>query len=173
MNKVVVARLGRAVGLKGFLKLHNLSDFSEQFKKKASFYTEDERILSIKEVNKTRSLVLFDGYESLEMAQILRNEFLYQSIEASRKNCKLKEGEYFYFDIMACELFEGDLYLGIVVDILQTSASHLLLIKTDEKLVQKGLAKEFYLPFKPHITKVELECKRLFAQKALWLLESL
>ena len=38
MNELLsVAKLGRVVGLKGALKLHNLSDFKEQFKKGACF----------------------------------------------------------------------------------------------------------------------------------------
>mgnify|MGYP003325207756 CR=1 FL=1 len=36
-----VAKLGRTVGLKGALKLHNLSDFESQFKKGAKFFTKD------------------------------------------------------------------------------------------------------------------------------------
>mgnify|MGYP000951624045 CR=1 FL=1 len=35
---VKVATIGRCVGLKGYLKLHNKSDFPEQFKKGATFF---------------------------------------------------------------------------------------------------------------------------------------
>lgn len=169
---VLVAQLGRSVGIKGFVKLHHLSDFPEQFKRGASFFDEKGQIYTIKSCK--ADSVLFENYESLELAKNLVNLKLYQSIEQSRKSCKLKKDEFFYFDIIGLKVFENGVFIGVVKDILQTSAQHLLLIACDEKLIAQGRAKEFYLPYASfYVSSVDLPNSQIHAQNALTLLESL
>lgn len=154
---MLVAKLGRTVGVQGFVKLHNLSDFPEQFKCGASFFDKNLRVLKIKARN--AQSVLFEGFESLESAKTLVNLELFQSVEKSRTSCKLNEGEFFYFDIIGLEVFENGLLLGIVKDILP-AGNDLLLIKSDESLVKKGFASEFYLPYVDfYVKSVELGAK--------------
>lgn len=154
---VLVAKLGRTVGVQGFVRLHNLSDFPEQFECGASFFDKNSRVLKIKARN--AQSVLFEGFESLECAKTLVNLELFQSVEKSRTSCKLNEGEFFYFDIIGLEVFEDGLLLGVVKDILP-AGNDLLLIKSDESLVKKGFASEFYLPYVDfYIKSVELGAK--------------
>lgn len=141
---VLVAKLGRTVGVQGFVRLHNLSDFPEQFECGASFFDKNSRVLKIKARN--AQSVLFEGFESLESAKTLVNLELFQSVEKSRASCKLGDDEFFYFDIIGLEVFENGLLLGVVKDIL-SAGNDLLLIKSDESLVKKGFASEFYLPY--------------------------
>ena len=154
---VLVAKLGRTVGVQGFVRLHNLSDFPEQFECGASFFDKNLRVLKIKARN--AQSVLFEGFESLESAKTLVNLELFQSVEKSRTSCKLNEGEFFYFDIIGLEVFENGLLLGVVKDIL-SAGNDLLLIKSDESLVKKGFASEFYLPYVDfYVKSVELGAK--------------
>lgn len=154
---MLVAKLGRTVGVQGFVKLHNLSDFPEQFECGASFFDKNSRVLKIKARN--AQSVLFEGFESLESAKTLVNLELFQSVEKSRASCKLNEGEFFYFDIIGLEVFENGLLLGVVKDILP-AGNDLLLIKSDESLVKKGFASEFYLPYVDfYVKSVELGAK--------------
>ena len=154
---VLVAKLGRTVGVQGFVRLHNLSDFPEQFECGASFFDKNSRVLKIKARN--AQSVLFEGFESLECAKTLVNLELFQSVEKSRASCKLGDDEFFYFDIIGLEVFENGLLLGIVKDILP-AGNDLLLIKSDESLVKKGFASEFYLPYVDfYIKSVELGAK--------------
>lgn len=154
---MLVAKLGRTVGVQGFVRLHNLSDFPEQFECGASFFDENSRVLKIKARN--AQSVLFEGFESLESAKTLVNLELFQSVEKSRASCKLNEGEFFYFDIIGLEVFENGLLLGVVKDILP-AGNDLLLIKSDESLVKKGFASEFYLPYVDfYVKSVELGAK--------------
>jgi 16S rRNA processing protein RimM len=51
MNKVYVAKLGKAVGLQGHLRLFIDSDFPEQFKKGAVFTTNRNLTLKVLEYN--------------------------------------------------------------------------------------------------------------------------
>lgn len=154
---VLVAKLGRTVGVQGFVRLHNLSDFPEQFECGASFFDENSRVLKIKARN--AQSVLFEGFESLESAKTLVNLELFQSVEKSRTSCKLGGDEFFYFDIIGLEVFENGLLLGVVKDILP-AGNDLLLIKSDESLVKKGFASEFYLPYVDfYVKSVELGAK--------------
>lgn len=154
---VLVAKLGRTVGVQGFVRLHNLSDFPEQFECGASFFDKNSRVLKIKARN--AQSVLFEGFESLESAKTLVNLELFQSVEKSRASCKLGDDEFFYFDIIGLEVFENGLLLGVVKDIL-SAGNDLLLIKSDENLVKKGFASEFYLPYVDfYIKSVELGAK--------------
>lgn len=154
---VLVAKLGRTVGVQGFVRLHNLSDFPEQFECGASFFDKNSRVLKIKARN--AQSVLFEGFESLECAKTLVNLELFQSVEKSRTSCKLGDDEFFYFDIIGLEVFENGLLLGVVKDILP-AGNDLLLIKSDESLVKKGFASEFYLPYVDfYVKSVELGAK--------------
>ena len=137
---VLVAKLGRTIGIKGFVRLHNLSDFPEQFKRGASFFDENGREFIIKECS--GDSVLFEGFEGIEKAKNLVNLSLFQSIEQSRESCKLGKDEFFYFDIIGLKVLENGVLLGIVKDIIEAGVNHLLLIATDEKLVvaEKKLA---------------------------------
>ncbi len=171
----MVAKLGKTIGLKGFVRLHNLSDFPEQFKKGASFFCKElQGNLRIKAYNFSNNTALFEGFECIEEAKKLVNLSLYQSIEESRKTCKLKKDEFFYFDILECKVRDFKRNLGKVVDILEVSNSHLLEISTDEELVKKGFAKNFYIPYldkfvkKIDTNKKLIECK----DEAFFILEN-
>lgn len=154
---MLVAKLGRTVGVQGFVRLHNISDFPEQFECGASFFDKNSRVLKIKARN--AQSVLFEGFESLESAKTLVNLELFQSVEKSRASCKLGDDEFFYFDIIGLEVFENGLLLGVVKDILP-AGNDLLLIKSDESLVKKGFASEFYLPYVDfYVKSVELGAK--------------
>jgi 16S rRNA processing protein RimM len=67
-NKFQVAKLGKAVGLHGEMKLHLKSDFPEQFKIGARFDSKRGE-LEIESYNPERDLVKFKGYNSAEEAK--------------------------------------------------------------------------------------------------------
>ncbi|CAD7286498.1 ribosome maturation factor RimM [Campylobacter suis] len=168
-----VAQLGKSVGLKGYVKLHNRSDFPEQFKKGAKFFDKNNTELVIKHYDKIRSEVLFEDFESIEKAKELTNRILYTTIEQTRKACKLKKDEYFYFDIIGLKVVENNEILGVVDDIEQVAKDSLLLVETDEKLTQNGFAKSFYLPYIDNFVKsIDLQTKEILAINAKALLES-
>lgn len=173
MNKILVAKIGKTVALRGYLRLHILSDFPYIFKKNSAFMSSDDRTLKIKNFDKEKSLVLFEGYEDVNLAKDLTNLELYQSLEDTKKYCKLNKDEFFYFDIISCEIFEDSLKLGKVIDILQTSASYLFLVQVDKSLGQ-DFATQFYLPYANfYIESVDIKSKKIYAKNALELLKSI
>ena len=66
----------------------------------------------------------------IKTIKTLTNKTIYTTKEETRKNCKLKKGEFFYFDIIGCEIYENNQRLGEVKDIDTVGANHLFLIKT-------------------------------------------
>ena len=172
MQKVEVAKLGRAVGLKGEMKLHLLSDFPEQFKKGAKFKVNDKELV-VEYYNQSRSVIKFLGINSPEEARKLTNKIIYSSIEETRESCKLEEDEYFWFDIIGCEVLEDGIRLGVVTDIQRFPAADYLLIKTDESLVEKGKAKSFLIPYIDKFIKdVNIDEKKIEVKEGLDILES-
>lgn len=168
-----VAKLGRTVGLKGALKLHNLSDFEGQFKKGAKFATKTGTMLEIKSYEKAQKLVIFEGFESVEKAGELVNTLLLRSIKDTRKYCKLNSGEYFYFDIIGCEIYENSMLLGQISDIMENGAGFLLCVQTDTKLVKAALPKEFFVPYNDHfVLEVDIKAKRILAKNSFAILEN-
>lgn len=173
-NKVYVAKLGKAVGLKGHLRLFIDSDFPEQFKKGSTFLTNKNFQLTILEYLKDRDLVSFEGYSDMESAKKLTNTELYTTIEQTKEFCKLKDNEFFWFDLISCEVYEDNLKLGVVSDVHRFPLNDYLEVKTDSQLVEKGLPKIFLIPhiFETFIQRVDIQNKKIFAINAFDILEN-
>ena len=170
---VEVATIGRCVGLKGYLKLHNKSDFPEQFKKGATFFDKNNDQLVIKDYNRQKELVLFENFDDLDLAKTLVNRTIYTTKELTRKNCKLKKNEFFQFDIIGLKVVESGEILGIVEDIQDNFANSLLYIKTDEELTLGSKPKNFYIPYLKHfIESVNLDGGEILVKGARAILEN-
>ncbi len=174
MNNIYVAKLGKTVGLKGHMKLHIDSDFPEQFRKGAKFSTNRKLTLTVKEYNSNKGTILFEDYENIDLAKVLTNQELYTSIEESKKVCNLEENEFFWFDLVDCEVYEDDLLLGKVSQVHRYPSSDYLEIQTNSKLVEKELPKIFLIPFlfDIYILNVDVGSKKITVQKSYEILEN-
>ena len=168
-----IATLGRTVGLYGDMKFHDKSDFPEQFFAGAVLLKGDGKPLTILDINHTRGTILIKGFEGLENAKKLTNVKLYTTKEATREQCELEEGEFFWFDIEDCEVFEENQKIGVVKEVERISITNYLTIITDEALVAKGASKSFLVPYqKDFILKTDVENKRIDLVGALNILEA-
>ena len=174
MNKVYVAKLGKAVGLQGHLRLFIDSDFPMQFKKGAVFTTNRNLILKVIECNLNKDLIKFENYEDVDLAKKLTNSELFTTQEATKEFCVLKENEFFWFDLISCEIFENELLLGKVKDIHRYPLNDYLEVQTSSELVSKELPKVFLIPhiFDKFIEKVDIENKKIFVKNAFDILEN-
>lgn len=168
-----IATIGKTVGLKGDMKLHINSDFPEQFKKGASFFLNENQSLTLGDINHERGIARFIGYTSPEDAKKLTNKYLYTTIERTRDECHLKDGEYFWFDIEGCKVVEDGKILGVVDEVDRIGITNYLFIITDEELVSKGFAKSFLLPFnKPFTLNTDIQAKIITVNGGMDILEA-
>ncbi len=144
---IQVAKIGRLVGLRGELRLNIHCDFPEQFKPNATFTTDKNFNLQIDSFNPKKNTILFKGYSSRDSAAKLVNLNLFTTAEETSKECKLEDGEFFWFDMIGSVVQEETVVLGIVKDIERMGLDDYLLIDTANELVEQGLAKLFYLPY--------------------------
>lgn len=173
-NFIEVAKLGKVVGLKGELKLHNLSDFPEQFKKNSIFTTQTGEILSVETFNKNRSTILFAEIKDATCASKYVNQILFTTKEETKKNCFLKNDEFFWFDIIGCEVLNSEELLGSVVEIERIGTQDYLHIKTDEKLEKQGYCSSFMIPYiDRYILCVEILEKKIVTKDAKDFLEKI
>ena len=168
-----IATLGRTVGLSGDIKLHIKTDFPEQFVPNATFITDKKQTLRLRDVNDQRGTVRIEGFESLESAKRLTNVKLFTTEEATREQCELEEGEFFWFDITGCDIFENGKRLGVVIEVERISITDYLSVKTDNALVAQGESKSFLIPYhKPFIVETNITEKRIDVEGALDILQA-
>lgn len=173
MDRIYIAKLGKTVGLKGQQKLIIDTDFPEQFKKNTKLITDKKQELIIETYNATSSVVKFVGIDSIEEAKKLTNRQLFVSSEDTRDNCNLDDKQFFWFDMIGCEVKEDTLILGKVTDIQRMPLSDYLMIETDPKLIEKGFSNSFLLPYvDTYIINVNIEKKSIIAQDAKDILEA-
>lgn len=173
MNDIYVAKLGKAVGLKGHLKLFIESDFPEQFCKGATFTTNKNQTLIVQEFNANRGIVKFEMIDDMDAAKKLTNTQLYTSYEQTKQDCILDTNQYFWFDIIGCEIIENEESLGHVKDIQRYPLSDYLEVKTSSILVQNELPKIFLIPYlEEYIINVDLEKKLVTTKGAKLILEN-
>lgn len=173
-DKVYIAKLGKTVGLKGFVKIYIESDFPEQFKKGKTFTTNKKLTLTIQEYNPDREIIKFKEFDSVEDVKRLTNQELFTSQEDSRDNCELEDGEFFWFDIIGCAIVEGDKTLGVVKEIHRYPVDDYLEVTTSSELVEKELPKNFLIPYikEEYILNVDLENKSIEVKGAYDILEN-
>ena len=168
-----IATIGKTVGIKGDMKFHIKCDFPEQFHNGATFFTNLKKDITLDDVNLERGIIKIAGINTIEDAKKYTNAKLFTTREETRKNCHLDEGEYFWFDLEDCEVFEDGKCLGKVHDIERIAITNYLNIKTDEKLIQSGSAKSFLVPFiEPFKVHVDIDKKIITLRGAMDILEA-
>ena len=172
LSKFQVAKLGKAVGLHGEMKLHLKTDFPEQFKPGASFDSKRGELV-IETYNPERDLVKFKSYNSPQDAKRLTNLDLFTTEEKTREEITLDAGQYFWFDIVGASVYEADLLLGKVAEIERLGTTDYLKLETDKDLVSKKMPNSFLIPYLDNfVLEVDTETKIIKVQGGFDILEA-
>jgi len=164
--QLTVAKIGKTVGLDGKLKLHLSTDFPEQFKKGACFYSLGEA-LEIESYDTASSTVKFKNFNNVDDASRLTNRTISATLDSTRKDCKLGKDEFFWFDIIGLDVIEDSETLGVVESIERYGITDYLSVKTDIKLVNENLPKSFLLPYQDRfVSSISLEEGKIYAMHA-------
>lgn len=161
---LVIGRLRRSHGIKGEIGMEVLTDFPERLKPgKQVFIGEDHRPLKINQIRAKGKLILllFEGYDTCEQVNNLRNQLVYISGQAITP---LPEGQYYHHQIIGLSVKDpaGNL-LGKITEILSTGANDVYVVKQEN-------GKEILLPaIGSVILEVNLEQGVLTTQPPEWL----
>ena len=168
----LIAQIGRTIGLWGDLKFHIYTDFPEQFKV-GNTYKSNRGDLTIADINFTRGIVKFRGYESVDSAKKLTNTKIYANIAQTKENCDLQEGQHFWFEVIGCVVMQNDEVLGIIEDIQRMGDTDYLFVNTDDALIKADLPKTFLIPYiDRYVLKADTDEKILYVQDAKEILEA-
>jgi len=109
----------------------------------------------------------------MEAAKKLTNAKLFSTVEQTREQVELKEGEHFWFEIIGCEVVEGNEVLGQVETIDRMADTDYLAITTAPALVEAGLPRSFLLPYIPrYIVTADTATRRIVTRDARDVLEA-
>ena len=170
---VYLGKLGRAVGLKGEMRIILETDFLEQFKKGTFLYLADSSVLAIESIDLNKNHIKLLDIDSPENASKYTNKEIFSTHEDTRKNCKLKEGQFFWFDLIGLHVLENDLLLGIVRDVSRFPGSDYFEIETNQELCAQGMPKSFLIPYIPNFIKnVNLDENKINVQNSLDILKN-
>jgi len=171
-DKALIAQIGRTIGLWGDLKFHLHTDFPEQFKI-GNTYKSNRGNLTIADINFTRGIIKFRGYESIDSAKKLTNLKIFSDETLTRESCDLKAGEHFWFDIIGCIIEQESEILGTITEVQRMGDTDYLVIKTDINLIEAGLTKNFLIPYiERYVIKSDIESKTVYVKDAKDILEA-
>lgn len=164
---VAIARIAKPRGLRGELAADILTDFPERFEDLANVTAVlpdgTRRELKIEKhwFHSGRIVLKFDGLDSVEQAEILRDADICVS---ESEVVELEEGEYFDWELTGCEVrtLEGRV-IGNVRELMRTGATEILVVEGE---------KEYLIPFAESIcTEVDIENKVIVIDPPEGLLE--
>jgi len=168
-NNILVAKLGKSVGLKGDLRLFIESDFPQVLQKNLILTTNKNKLLKIEKVNYSNSTIKFVGIDSIDEAKKLTNSLLFMSLEETKSKCILNKGEYFWFDLVELEVYEENELLGKIVNIQRLPSADYLEIETNQNLNLdiKKIPKKFLVPYMDNfVNGVDLQNKKIYLKNA-------
>lgn len=130
---LVVGKLRRPHGIRGEIILEVLTDFPERLHRGLVVYVGPQhqplRLSSLRQIE-GGLLIAFQGYKDREAAGELRNQLV--MVRADDRP-PLEEGEYYHHQIMGLRVVnEGGQFLGQVVEILETGANDVLVIRPEQ-----------------------------------------
>ena len=171
-NRFQVAKIGKAVGIYGEMKFHLKTDFPEQFVKGFTFNTKRGELV-IESYNPERDLIKFKGYKSAEDAKKLTNLDLFVSEEQTRDSISLEDGQFFWFDLVGLNVYEGELLLGSVAEVERLGVTDYLKLNTDKDLVSKKMPNSFLIPYLDNfVLEVDMATKQIKVQGGFDILEA-
>lgn len=134
--KITVGVVQKPFGIKGELKIKPQTDFvEERFKVGNELYIDLNNNVKQYEVESMRKhqgslLVKFKGLDSLNDVEFFHRALI-QIDETDQHD--LDEGEFYFKDLMGCEVFCEGKQLGVVSDVMDMPAHPVLRIKTNNE----------------------------------------
>ena len=163
-DKLLVATIGKVVGLGGDLKLHLETDFTEQFARGEKFILSNGKEIIVADFDEKKNLIKFEGFLVREEAKKLTNQKLYTTKSKSKNSIELKDGEYFWFDLENLEVYEDTSLIGTIIKVERIAGYDYFLVSASNELIDAHNGpKTFLVPYirDRYIKQVDLQSKRV------------
>ena len=96
-------------------------------------------------------MLKFEGFDNINDVELYKGDYLYQ--ERDHEGIELAEHEFYYSDIIGCTVFNGEIPIGRVTNIIETGANDVWVVKGD---------KEYMIPYIADVVKdVDIENKTI------------
>lgn len=150
-----IGKITTTHGIKGELKIINLSDF-DRFKandKVYIIYEEQEISLTVEKVRSHKNYLIVKFKEYNNINDVLKYKGL---IVYSKERAKLSENEFYHEDLIGLNVYTNtNLYLGIVQDVIELPHGHILEVDSKE-------TKRVLIPFvSEFIVEVNISNKKI------------
>lgn len=160
---IIVGKLGRPHGIAGEIVLQLQTHFPNRLVSGKEIFLGDTHLPYTIESSRGagKELILkFPEITNREEVAKLTNLFVYVRLDTLPK---LKEGEYYYHQLIGCSVFDqSDKLLGVLTEILETRANDVYLVKADD-------GAEVLLPAIPDvIIQVDIDQKKIIANPPIW-----
>lgn len=158
MDYIYVGKIVNTHGIKGEVRIVSDSDFKdERFSKGSKLFIKDNKEMKELTVNSHRvhkkfDLVTFLGYNNINDIIDYKGKQLYINKEDLTD---LDEDEFYYHDLVGCEVYTEDEYVGKISGIMETGANDVWRIKREND-------KDLLIPYIDSVVKsVDIENKKV------------
>lgn len=155
-DKIIIGKLGKTRGLDGTLKIIPLTDFEGRFDELKKIFV-GGKIMSVEKVKHIGGEIFIKFFEidSRELAKTLTNKFL----TVDKKDAApLEDGEFYTFDIIGCEVFDGEKFFGKVENVLKTGSNDVFQVKGEKEILIPAL--------KSVVKKIDIAEKKILIDSA-------
>nr|WP_263313517.1 ribosome maturation factor RimM [Mammaliicoccus sp. Marseille-Q6498] len=164
---VEIGKIVNTHGIKGEVKVLSDSDFTEErFQPGQSIVVKHKNeelsfVIASYRMHKNFHLLTFEGIHNINDIEYLKGSKIFQ--EQGNDSIGLEENEFYYSDIIGCTVFVKDEALGRVVEIIETGANDVWVVKGD---------KEYLIPYIEDVVKqVDVENKTILIEPMEGLLD--
>lgn len=154
---VNVGKIVNMHGIKGEVRVLSESDFTKErfqpgrhLQVKLPKENKDVVIKSYR-MHKNFHLLQFENLENINLVEHFKGADLYQDVDEAE--IELAENEYYYQDIIGCTVYNEGEAVGKVIDIFETGANDVWVIKGD---------KEYLIPYIEDVVKhIDIDAGRI------------
>lgn len=134
MEKIKIAKIVNAVGLKGEVKVYNYSDVRERFEELDEIIVSGKKSESVRRIRKVRYqgnmvILTLDGVDDRNKAEALKDSDIYIT-EADLK--ELPEDTFYVRNLVGMKVVDEGIYgeIGTLRDVLQNTSQDVYVVRT-------------------------------------------
>ncbi len=143
---VLIGKLQKTHGIKGEIAMRVITQYPDRIRVgKTVFLGDDRKEFSVGSIRWKNDLMLigFEGFDTPEEAAKLTN---LEVFSLTRNLPRLPKGQYYHHQLIGLKVWQADEYLGELIEILETGANDVYVIKVEG-------AEELLIPAIPDVIK--------------------